>query len=59
MVRSLLTTNRTAAFSAEEVRRSFKGAGAEDVVDALDGLVHLGLAVRFADADPPRWVASG
>ena len=58
VVRSLLTTNRTAAFSAEQVRRSFKGAAAEDVVDALDGLVHLGLAVRFADADPPRWVAS-
>lgn len=58
VVRSLLTTNRTAAFSAEEVRRSFKGSIAEDVVDALDGLVHLGLAVRFADADPPRWVAS-
>ena len=58
VVRFLLTTNCTAAFSAEEVRRSFKSAVAEDVVDALEGLVHLGLAVRFADADPPRWVAS-
>lgn len=46
------------AFSAEEARRSFKGADADDVREALEGLVHLGLAVRFADADPPRWVAS-
>ena len=57
-VRDLLAT-RPSAWSAAQVRASFKGAPADDVAEMMATLVVSGQAVAFAAPDGPRWQRAG